>query len=76
MPNSRQDSTNRLAAPKLSARNNEEEETKLPPLTPSVQSVKSTNAPSIQPRKAMEKMSNKKILKNAITLVVLAGHNE
>ena len=48
--------------------------TKFPPLsTPSVQSVKSTNAPAIALRKALEKNSNKKLIKNAIQLVVLAG---
>jgi len=42
--------------------------TKLPPLanTPSVLSVKSKQTPSIQPRIPMQKLSNKKLIKNAI----------
>lgn len=40
------------------------------------QSVGSTKAPKIAPRVALEKNSNKKMLKNAIQLVVLAGQNE
>lgn len=44
----------------------ETERSYLPPLTPSVQSVKSTNAPSIVPRKALSKNSNKKMIRNAI----------
>ena len=58
---------------KQSARGSDEEESKLPQLTPSVQSVK---APTIAPRKALEKNSNKKLIKNALTLLVLAGQNE
>lgn len=51
--------------------------TKLPPIaTPSVQSIKSTAAPSIVPRKAMTKNSNKKTIKNAIMQVTHAGKSE
>ena len=53
--------------------NEDNDGTKLPPLTPSVHSVKSTNAPSIAPRIALTKNSNKKMIKNAIQLVVMAG---
>lgn len=45
---------------------NETERSYLPPLTPSVQSVKSTNAPTIVPKVALSKNSNKKIIRNAI----------
>lgn len=45
----------------------EGEGTRLPPIaTPSNVSVKSTNAPSIMPRKALAKNSNKKNIRNAI----------
>ena len=44
------------------------EVTRLPPLMPpqTPPSVRSTNAPSIVPRKAFVKNSNKKLIRNAI----------
>jgi hypothetical protein len=58
-----------------------QEETKdgsrLPPIsTPSIQSVKSTKAPSIVPRKALTKNSNKKTIANAIKQMIFAGMSE
>ena len=51
---------------------------KLPPLakpeTPPVK-VRSTNAPKIQPR-MMQKKTNKLLIKNAISQIVLVGPNE
>ena len=70
LPKSRVPSGQRNNWVKSSARGSDDEETKLPQLTPSVQSVK---APSIAPRKALTQNSNKKLIKNALQLVVLAG---
>ena len=64
-------------------KSHERESTMLPPLTKpatpplaEMRPVSGKKPPSIMPRKALQRNSNKKLIRNALQLVVLAGQTE